>query len=85
MLKLEASQYDVVTLSGGFVPGHLPSSALHDLVRLCKPGGIVIVVMRYEYLSICPEYQVYSFIVVSFPFLVLFFTLSSQNSSIRQF
>lgn len=44
-----------VTSCGGFVPGHLPVSALHDLVRMCKPGGLIVIVMRYEYLTTCEE------------------------------
>ena len=34
------NEYDVVTISGGFVPGHVPSSALHDLIRMCKSGEL---------------------------------------------
>jgi len=49
--------YDVVTISGGFVPGHVPMAALHDLVRMCKSGGIIAIAMRHEYLSICDEYK----------------------------
>lgn len=46
-----------MTCSGGFVPGHLPASAVHDLIRVCKPGGLIVVVMRYEYLSVCDEFR----------------------------
>ena len=46
-----------VTSSGGFVPGHLPTSAVHDLIRVCKPGGLIVIVMRYEYLSECDEFR----------------------------
>ena len=50
-------EYDVVTLSGGFVPGHVPMTALNDFIQMCKPGGIITIVMRYEYLHVCPDYQ----------------------------
>ena len=35
------NEYDVVTISGGFVPGHVPMAALHDLVRMCKSGELL--------------------------------------------
>ena len=44
-----------VTSCGGFVPGHLPTSAVHDLIRMCKPGGLIVIVMRHEYLTTCDE------------------------------
>ena len=46
-----------MTSSGGFVPGHLPAAAIHDLIRMCKPDGFIVVVMRYEYLTICDEFR----------------------------
>lgn len=46
-----------MTCSGGFVPGHLPTSAIHDLILMCKPGGLVVIVMRYEYLTTCDEFR----------------------------
>lgn len=30
--------YDCITVSGGFGQGHLPVSALHDMIRLTKQG-----------------------------------------------
>ncbi|KAK4022979.1 hypothetical protein OUZ56_008420 [Daphnia magna] len=53
--SLPENAYDVVTSSGGFVPGHLPVSAVQDLIRMCKPGGLIVIVMRYEYLNTCEE------------------------------
>ncbi|EFX82038.1 methyltransferase-like protein 27 [Daphnia pulex] len=53
--SLPKDEYDVVTSCGGFVPGHLPCQAVHDLVRMCKPGGLIVIVMRYEYLTTCEE------------------------------
>lgn len=32
-------------------------SAVHDLIRMCKPGGLIVIVMRYEYLSISDEFR----------------------------
>ena len=37
-------EYDVVTLSGGFVPGHVPMTALNDFIQMCKPGGIITII-----------------------------------------
>ncbi|XP_063435148.1 uncharacterized protein LOC134716221 isoform X1 [Mytilus trossulus] len=42
--------YDCITTSGGFGLGHIPADALHDLIRLTKKGGYIIIAMREEYI-----------------------------------
>ncbi|XP_061171653.1 methyltransferase-like protein 27 [Saccostrea echinata] len=47
--------YPCVVCSGGFGSGHIPSDGLLEMIRITKPGGMIIIVMREEYLNI-PEY-----------------------------
>ncbi|XP_062575817.1 methyltransferase-like protein 27 [Saccostrea cucullata] len=48
--------YSCVVISGGFGSGHIPPGALVELIRITKPGGMIIIVMREEYLDI-EEYR----------------------------
>ena len=43
---LEPATYDGLTASGCFARNHIPSEALHEIIRLVKPGGIVVIVAR---------------------------------------
>lgn len=43
--------YDVVVISGGMGDGHVPVSGIDDMIRFAKPGGLVIIVMRLEFVS----------------------------------
>jgi len=38
--------FDVATVSGSFIPDHIPAAALEELVRIVKPGGFIINVYR---------------------------------------
>lgn len=53
---IENDTYHCVVCSGGFGSGHIPASALKEMIRITKPGGMIVVVMREEYLNI-PEYS----------------------------
>ncbi|XP_062593636.1 uncharacterized protein LOC134255140, partial [Saccostrea cucullata] len=48
--------YPCVVCSGWFGSGHIPSGALLELIRITKPGGMIFIVMREEYLDI-EEYR----------------------------
>ena len=37
-LDIKDDTYDAVTISAGFVKGHLPLTALDEAIRICKPG-----------------------------------------------
>ncbi|KAK3087751.1 hypothetical protein FSP39_010123 [Pinctada imbricata] len=50
-LPIEQDTYDCSACSGGFGAGHIPSGALKELVRLTKPGGMIIFSMREEFLN----------------------------------
>lgn len=43
--------YDCAVTSGGMGEGHIPYSSLDQLVRVVKPGGLICIVMREEYLN----------------------------------
>jgi SAM-dependent methyltransferase len=41
--------FDAIVGVGIFTPGHAPSSAFDELVRITKPGGYIIFTMRPDY------------------------------------
>lgn len=43
--------YDCAVTSGGMGEGHIPYNGLDQLIRVVKPGGLVCIVMREEYLN----------------------------------
>ena len=50
-IDIEDNTYDVVTLSGAFMPNSIPTSGVKELVRFLKPGGILVNCMREEFLE----------------------------------
>jgi len=46
-----ADTYDCAVTSGGMGEGHIPYDSLDQLIRVVKPGGLVIIVMREAYLE----------------------------------
>ncbi|CAL1527701.1 unnamed protein product [Lymnaea stagnalis] len=56
-LNIESDFYDVALICGGMGQGHIPCSGLDELVRVVKPGGLVIIVMREKYLTSVAEYK----------------------------
>ena len=44
-------------LAGSMGEGHIPSNGLREFARVTKSGGLVIVVMRAEYLQIVDDYK----------------------------
>ncbi|XP_046385481.1 methyltransferase-like protein 27 [Ischnura elegans] len=54
--KIEDGTYDCVVSAGGMGEGHMPIAALDEMIRVLKSGGLMIVVMREEYLSYVNEY-----------------------------
>lgn len=49
--------FDTAVISGGMGEGHIPCSALEELIRMVKPGGHVVIVMREMYLQTVVEYK----------------------------
>ncbi|XP_060585644.1 methyltransferase-like protein 27 [Ruditapes philippinarum] len=56
-LDIPENTYDVLTVSAGFGEGHLPCSSLHEMVRVVKPGGRIVLVTREQHLYTVAEYK----------------------------
>ncbi|XP_035829874.1 methyltransferase-like protein 27 [Aplysia californica] len=50
-LPILEDTYDCAVTSGGMGEGHIPYNSLDQLIRVVKPGGLVCIVMREEYLN----------------------------------
>ncbi|XP_071544079.1 methyltransferase-like protein 27 [Panulirus ornatus] len=49
--------YDVVVIVGGMGEGHVPVKGIDDMIRACKPGGVVVNIMRHEFLHNVEDYK----------------------------
>ncbi|XP_050395332.2 methyltransferase-like protein 27 [Patella vulgata] len=54
---LQEDEYDCCVVSGGMGEGHIPCSGLREMIRVIKPGGLVCIAMREEYLSYVEDYK----------------------------
>lgn len=48
-LGLETNGYQAVMAKGVFAPGHAPSSAFDELIRITVPGGKIVFTVRTDY------------------------------------
>jgi len=55
-LPLETDWYDLAVATGCFVPGHVKTDCLPELIRVMKPGGLIVLAARQSYLSECPQF-----------------------------
>ncbi|CAG0917930.1 unnamed protein product [Notodromas monacha] len=55
-LPIADDSYDVITASGTFAPGHLFSDCIPDLIRVLKPGGVMIFAMRTSYEKLSEQF-----------------------------
>ncbi|KAH9496238.1 hypothetical protein Btru_012783 [Bulinus truncatus] len=55
--EVEADSYDAVVISGGFGENHIPCSGLDELIRVAKPGGVVVIAMSEYFLSSVTDYK----------------------------
>ncbi|XP_072044224.1 methyltransferase-like protein 27 isoform X3 [Amphiura filiformis] len=56
-LDIKCYTYDGLVCCGSFVPGHLNQSCFPEMIRIVKPGGIIVISMREEYLWTAKEFQ----------------------------
>ncbi len=49
MTAFKAHQYDVTLSCGVFTLGHVPPTALEELIRITKPGGLIVMSTRKSY------------------------------------
>jgi len=49
--------YDCVVTAGGMGENHIPVSGLNEMIRITKPSGLVVIVMREEYLETVEQYK----------------------------
>ena len=47
-LSYASDVYDAVTACGVFTPNHAPANALEELVRVAKPGGLILFTLRSD-------------------------------------
>ncbi|KAL8561853.1 hypothetical protein ACOMHN_046978 [Nucella lapillus] len=55
-LPIEKNYYDCIGIAGGMGENQIPCSALHEMIRLVKPGGFIVNVTRVEHLTNCSDY-----------------------------
>ncbi|KAG8240444.1 hypothetical protein J437_LFUL003158 [Ladona fulva] len=54
---IKDNYYDAIVSSGAFGGGHIPVSAIHEMVRVVKSGGYFVIILREEYLTTTEEYS----------------------------
>ena len=47
-LPYDNDSYDAVTVCGVFTPNHAPASSLDELIRITKPGGLILYTLRAD-------------------------------------
>ncbi|XP_062568640.1 methyltransferase-like protein 27 isoform X1 [Saccostrea cucullata] len=57
MLNVQTDTYDAAAIAGGMGEGHIPCNALYEMIRIVKPGGYIVIVMREEYLEHVQDYK----------------------------
>jgi len=50
-LPIEVGTYDLLVGAGLFAPGHVNPDALPEMIRVMKPGGLILLVIREEWLK----------------------------------
>lgn len=54
--EISDDEYDAVLTAGAMAEGHVPVSAIYEMVRISKKGGIIMTIIREEYLTKVEEY-----------------------------
>ncbi|XP_060598213.1 uncharacterized protein LOC132752000 [Ruditapes philippinarum] len=48
-LPIQDDVYDCLGVAGGIGGGHIPCSGIMEMIRIVKPGGLIIIAMRKEF------------------------------------
>ncbi|XP_060581812.1 uncharacterized protein LOC132738345 [Ruditapes philippinarum] len=56
MLPIDNGVYDSLVVAGGMGESHIPCTGILEMIRIVKPGGLILIVMRKEYLKYVGEY-----------------------------
>ncbi|XP_041370523.1 demethylmenaquinone methyltransferase-like [Gigantopelta aegis] len=56
-LPIQNDYYDLAIVSGAMGEGHIPVVALHEMARIVRPGGVLSIAMREEFVTSCAEYK----------------------------
>jgi len=55
--EIMSDTYDLSIIVGGMGQGHIPCDGLYEFIRVTKPGGLAVIVMREQYLTTVEEYR----------------------------
>ncbi|WAQ95579.1 MET27-like protein [Mya arenaria] len=56
-VPVDDGTFDGLAVSGGFGEGHIPCTALQEMIRVVRTGGMICIAMREEYLIYVSEYK----------------------------
>ncbi|XP_019635807.1 PREDICTED: Williams-Beuren syndrome chromosomal region 27 protein-like [Branchiostoma belcheri] len=56
-LDIEDDHYDAIACCGSFSQGHLKDDCFPELIRIVKPGGLICIAMREEFLHTVEAYR----------------------------
>ena len=52
-----SDHYDAIGSAGGFGPSHIPCKPVPEMIRMVRPGGIISLGIRTEFLETVKEYN----------------------------
>ncbi|XP_064098588.1 uncharacterized protein LOC135209743 isoform X2 [Macrobrachium nipponense] len=55
--SVPSDAYDVLICAGGMLEGHIPAKGIEDMIRVTKPGGLIIIVMNKKHLHKVEDYK----------------------------
>lgn len=55
--NIPTGSYDAAVCSGGFAKGHLPTNCIKEIIRLVKPGGVIVLCYREDLPKTVEEYK----------------------------
>ncbi|XP_035674639.1 methyltransferase-like protein 27 [Branchiostoma floridae] len=56
-LDIQDDHYDAIACCGSFSQGHLKDDCFPELIRIVKPGGLICIAMREEFLHTVEAYR----------------------------